>query len=80
MRYQGIPNVLRIDLRIVESPLIKGCPFCGEKRIRNLIAQNLTGEYRVEHFCNNFSILGKFCKTEQEAIEAWNRRVSNETV
>ena len=57
---------------------LKPCPFCGEKRKRNLIGNNFMGEYRAEHFCKCFTILGKFYKTEQQAIEAWNRRVSNE--
>lgn len=57
---------------------LKPCPFCGEKRKRNLIVKNFIYEYRVEHFCKNFSILGAFYKTEQEAIEAWNRRVSDD--
>ncbi len=57
---------------------LKPCPFCGEKRKSRLIGKRFTGEYRVEHFCEYITLLGrKLYKTEQEAIEAWNRRADN---
>ena len=58
---------------------LKPCPFCGEKRKSRIIHQNFSGEYRVEHFCEHFTILGReFFRTEEAAIEAWNRRVNDE--
>ena len=57
---------------------IKPCPFCGGKAF--------LGQYQTNFFatlyavrCEDCNSVGKSCKTEEEAAEAWNRRVNNDT-
>lgn len=54
---------------------LKPCPFCGgEAELTNVaIIPNAITVRCKECNCN----VNWFCK-EQEAIEAWNRRISNE--
>lgn len=59
-------------------PELKPCPFCGKKDKRLIIGENFLGEYRVEHFCT-FTILGrKFYRSEENAIDEWNRRTNRD--
>ena len=55
---------------------LKPCPFCGEKPKRII-----EGEYK-RFLCNNFDCWIKprtdWYADELTAIEAWNRRVSDE--
>lgn len=58
---------------------LKPCPFCGSDRV-NVI------EHKFHHLTNSFGVKCFNCKTEsyqffdsrKEAIEAWNKRVSDE--
>ena len=53
---------------------IKPCPFCGDENID-------TWDIRQEKYfcyCENCGCQGPTGKTEQEAIEAWNRRAGEE--
>lgn len=52
---------------------LKSCPFCG--------ADGVIREYDNKTFvasCKNCGIELLYFETEQEAIEAWNRRVSDD--
>ena len=53
------------------SDKLKPCPFCGGKAI--LSEDKRTDVYSV--FCNECYTETSLQCTEQEAIEAWNRRV-----
>ena len=48
---------------------LKPCPFCGS---RALITSNLLEEYYI--VCTACTCCGPGPGSEQEAIEAWNRR------
>lgn len=57
---------------------LKPCPFCGGEA--HLSDMNEYGEYLVEcvnDFCNVMPSTFPF-RTEDAAIEAWNRRVKDE--
>ena len=58
---------------------LKPCPFCGDTYI---IVRSHINYYTVG--CNSLSCVclhthGKPFKTEEKAIEAWNRRIKDET-
>lgn len=54
---------------------LKPCPFCGKYGKRSIIGHNFLNEYRVEHICRDFSVLGrKWHKSEEKAISEWNSR------
>lgn len=52
------------------------CPFCGFKNIYILIAQSLRIKIRAQ--CLNCKCRTKQFHTEEEAIDAWNRRASQD--
>lgn len=61
----------------MEEP--KPCIWCKETKKSRIIGRNLTGEYRIEHFCKVATILGKqWYKDETDAIAAWNTRAGDE--
>ena len=51
---------------------LKSCPFCGSKALHT---SNLFGEHYV--VCTNCTCAGPGAWTQEEAIEAWNRRSNN---
>lgn len=53
---------------------LKPCPFCGGVNV--FIAELRTNffESRYAAVCEDCQSLGGNCKTEEKAIEAWNRR------
>lgn len=51
---------------------LKPCPFCGGEAI---LAENANSEELLVECCNCYAHTGLYC-SEQEAIDAWNRRVS----
>lgn len=56
---------------------LKPCPFCGGKAKIDEWHNFDKDLFTVECACNNkcnVRPMTHFCKTEQEAIEAWNRR------
>lgn len=58
---------------------LKPCPFCGSKGEINY-REGLEA-WVVEcsnHFCMASYMIGMDYDTEEEAIEAWNRRVADE--
>ena len=63
------------------SEKLKPCPFCGNKaeingKILNWDLSSIEAAYFVRCTkCRNHS---DWFDTEQDAIEAWNRRVNNE--
>lgn len=54
---------------------LKPCPFCGSKRIHLVDASEL-GNNWVR--CDNCETEGPCHLTEQNAIEAWNRRAGED--
>lgn len=57
---------------------LKPCPFCGDEHpFVNKIKTNFF-EDRYAVMCENCQSMGKYCKTEDQAIEAWNRRTSDD--
>lgn len=56
------------------SKELKPCPFCGGEAA--LFEQNCDRPWHVLCYCGGR--VGWF-ETKQEAIEAWNRRVANDT-
>lgn len=57
---------------------LKPCPFCG--RIGKIHSFN-DSQYRVEctnSFCQASYMIGMDFDTEDEAIEAWNRRITDD--
>ena len=59
---------------------LKPCPFCGDidPDIEELSINGLfIGSYCVE--CFNCHAKTDYFDTEEEAIEAWNRRIDNKT-
>lgn len=56
---------------------LKPCPFCGGKAI---ILQTDTSYRYSKYFatCNSCGAeMPRVCRTREEAIEVWNRRVDN---
>ena len=53
----------------VETIELKPCPFCGGKAGIYSIAK-----YEKEAYCENCGAVSNICMTEEEAVEAWNRR------
>ena len=66
-----------IDIRRMEMEKLKPCPFCGGK------AEMLINEYedsRKEYLvaCTECDgMVERWRKTEEEAVEQWNRRVND---
>lgn len=58
---------------------LKPCPICGEPpecdRYHRYNELSLETEYRFKYSCCGFS--SGLCKTEEEAMKAWNRRADN---
>lgn len=52
---------------------IKPCPFCGGEA--DVDIGNFGG---MVCYCKQCFSQGKQCNTEEEAIEAWNRRIDND--
>lgn len=52
---------------------LKPCPFCG---LHPELKQDPTGSWYLECVCG---VLKGYYMKKQNAIEAWNRRISNET-
>lgn len=61
-------------------PELKPCPFCGDEAIyitTAIKAGNIVKEfYSISCLGCNAEIY-KYCKTEEEAVEAWNRRAED---
>ena len=68
---------------------IRSCPFCGSEAILESGSHSLNGgetwkpEYNI--ICSNHNCIchpdcPKTFNTKEEAIEAWNRRVNNESI
>ena len=65
---------------------LKPCPFCGDKKAPNVMPDEEidgsdNGQFVV---CCSMCFGGcgatsGYCDTEEEAIEAWNRRTPNES-
>ena len=51
------------------SEELKSCPFCGNKNI-----QLFLDDVNFAMLCTKCMAEGPICETEQEAIDAWNRR------
>ena len=51
---------------------LKHCPFCGSKALHT---SNIFGEHYV--VCTNCTCAGPGAWTQEEAIEAWNRRAND---
>lgn len=51
---------------------LKPCPFCGGKAELNVYPFDTRNEYQVE--CENCFCQTYVYDTEQDAIEAWDRR------
>lgn len=57
---------------------LKPCPFCGSQKVYVI-------EHKFHHLSNSYGVRCLHCKTEsyqffdtqKEAVEAWNRRVSD---
>jgi Lar family restriction alleviation protein len=60
---------------------LKPCPFCGatdNKKLRPTSGVELSREEGIfQVFCWECGASSGYFRTEQEAIEAWNRRVDN---
>lgn len=57
---------------------LKPCPFCnGKSEIIDTGNHYPRTFYRIV-CCSSCAVQGKFYDTEEEAIEAWNRRATNE--
>lgn len=58
---------------------LKPCPFCGGEAI----LRNFDGaDYKCEctnNFCQASYMIGMNYDTEEDAIEAWNRRITDGT-
>ena len=54
---------------------LKPCPFCGGEDFQMVSVYG--GEYYVD--CLTCTACGPSGETEEEAIEAWNRRAKNAT-
>lgn len=63
-------NDRALDEREVEG--VAACPFCGSLRYR---VKPVWKTYRFVA-CLDCKAGGPVCRTDDEAIEAWNRRVS----
>lgn len=64
------------------SEKLKPCPFCGEKAEMD-IKQHVPEGYDYTPRCTNPSCAGRLTKkwiNAEEAIKAWNRRVSDDTL
>jgi Lar family restriction alleviation protein len=59
---------------VINDNELKSCPFCGgEAEIHNLVKIDINDRCWIE--CKECGISTKIYDGEQEAIEAWNRRV-----
>ena len=61
---------------------LKPCPFCGSNKIK-LYSENDKDLHGFIHFCSGYDdvmvkIESRLFHTEEEAIEAWNRRAKDE--
>ena len=55
---------------------LKPCPFCGSKDVSNSWYYDEAYEGKIFHVrCHKCAALGPIEATEQQAIDAWNRRV-----
>ena len=62
---------------------LKPCPFCGGTKI-SLYSEKDEELHGFLHICEGFDdymvkVESRLFQTEEEAIDAWNRRVSNES-
>ena len=57
---------------------LKPCPFCGGQAIRLLDVDDYTSEEYDAIHCVKCKAKTKYYGSWQEAIEAWNRRVTDE--
>lgn len=60
-----------------KSDVLLSCPFCGDRAYTYTSHNHEVGLVYLVH-CEKCKInypCDRACKTEQEAIEAWNRRV-----
>lgn len=54
---------------------LKPCPFCGGEPMRLMRTYTMPSEtYLV--YCQDCNAEGQPCRTEAEAVEAWNRRAT----
>ena len=62
----------------MDKPL-KLCPFCGAKWNRLFVEKNEIGLFYVECSTNDYGCgaTGPAAISEDDAIEAWNRRAGN---
>lgn len=65
--------------------LLKPCPFCGGIAYVMRLKQSVSPRYFVA--CGNSAeryiaaehwVFGRFFSTQEEAVEAWNRRTDND--
>lgn len=61
---------------------LKPCPFCGSTEVKMYSDEN-PDYHGFVHICEGFDdymikVESRFFSTEDEAIEAWNRRVRND--
>ena len=61
---------------------LKPCPFCGGKKIR-MYSKRDNSVHGFMHICEGFDepmvkVESRFFSTEEEAIEAWNRRLTDD--
>lgn len=60
---------------------LKPCPFCGSKWANVKYVNNPFDRHHIyggfAAYCDDCGATTKHFKTEQEAIEAWNRRADN---
>lgn len=55
---------------------LKPCPFCGGEAFITPIITNYY-EPRFTVFCKECNAKSKYCKDEESAIAAWNRRADD---
>ena len=54
---------------------LKPCPFCGESAVETRTDDNGISWYI---FCNDCGVMCGYAMSKKDAIEAWNRRSSDD--
>lgn len=65
---------------MMDKPILKPCPFCGGEAILSFSRDEYLNEQYVV-ICRNVikcGCLTQYRNSKEKAIEAWNRRVSDE--
>lgn len=60
--------------KIKESPFLRPCPFCGSKDLK---LRTYGGEFHSV-ICQSCGSSGSLYKDATQAVNAWNRRVTDE--